>query len=79
MREERKVHSAEISSMVLAKMEETTEAYVDTKHAVDSSLMCSDHQRVDRRKVRVSETLCDMDGGTFDVSPLAIFDKGGCS
>ena len=48
VREERKFHSEEISSMVFAKMRETAKAYLDTrvKHAVANTSACiSNSQR----------------------------------
>ena len=48
MRDERKFHSGEMSSMVLAKMKETTIAYLDTKvkHAVaNTTAHFNDSQR----------------------------------
>ena len=55
MGQDRKFHSEEISSMVLAKMRETTEAYLDTKvkHTVaNTSAYVSNSQRQTTKDAR---------------------------
>ena len=98
MRKERMFHSGEISFMIITKMKETTEAYLDTnlKHAVAhtsayfsdsqhkttkdagpiSGLMCygSSTSRSQKGDGERNVLIHDMDGGTFDVSLLTIFE-----
>ena len=98
MRKERMFHSGEKTFMILTKMNETTEAYLDTKvkHAVaHTSAYFSDSQRQTTKDAGpISGLMCygsstsrsqkgdgernvlmhDMDGGTFDVSLLTIFE-----